>query len=115
MLLLTIWENQELAPAIAPREPIPLQNESRGSPRAPSRADPQTFGCDHMTSQPRLWTGFTQSVERFPERPALWVDSRELSYRELGELALRLAATIQAHPDFSPVPLTAVFGYRSPV
>src|SRR5205823_9772799 len=39
---------------------------------------------------------------------------RTLSYHELQGLATRIAATIQAHPEFSQVPLTAVFGYRSP-
>jgi amino acid adenylation domain-containing protein len=61
-----------------------------------------------------LWTGFMQSAELFPERPALFAEARTLSYDELRGLATRIAATIQAHPGFSQVPLTAVFGYRSP-
>jgi len=60
-----------------------------------------------------LWTGFVQAAEGFPEHPALFVEGRTVPYRELQSLATRLAATIQAHPEFSPVPLTAVFGYRS--
>ena len=55
-----------------------------------------------------------QSAERFPERPAVFAEARTLSYHELQGLATRIAATIQAHPQFSQVPLTAVFGYRSP-
>ncbi|HXM65056.1 MAG TPA: amino acid adenylation domain-containing protein [Terriglobales bacterium] len=55
-----------------------------------------------------------QSAERFPERPAVFAEGRTLSYHELQGLATRIAATIQAHPGFSQVPLTAVFGYRSP-
>ena len=54
-----------------------------------------------------------QSAERFPERPAVFAEARTLSYHELQGLATRIAATIQAHPEFSQVPLTAVFGYRS--
>jgi amino acid adenylation domain-containing protein len=61
-----------------------------------------------------LWTGFMQSAERFPESPALFVEGRTFSYHELQGLATRIAATIQSHPEFSQVPLTAVFGYRSP-
>ncbi len=61
-----------------------------------------------------LWTGFMRSAERFPERPAVFVEGRTISYHELRELATRIAAIIQAYPEFSKVPLTAVFGYRSP-
>lgn len=60
-----------------------------------------------------LWTGFIRSAERFPDRPAVFVEGQTLSYHELRELATRIAATIQAYPEFSVVPLTAVFGYRS--
>ncbi len=60
-----------------------------------------------------LWAGFIQSAERFHERPAVFAEARTLSYHELQGLATRIAATIQAPPEFSQVPLTAVFGYRS--
>ena len=56
-----------------------------------------------------------QSAERFPERPAVFAEAQTLSYHELQRLATSIAATIQANPEFSQVPLTAVFGYRSPV
>lgn len=62
-----------------------------------------------------LWTGFMRSAERFPERPAVFVEDRTILYHELRELAIHIAATLQAHPEFSKVPLTAVFGYRSPI
>jgi len=55
-----------------------------------------------------------RSAVRFSERPALFADGRTLSYHELQGLATKIAATIQAHSGFSEVPLTAVFGYRSP-
>jgi amino acid adenylation domain-containing protein len=61
-----------------------------------------------------LWNGFMQSAERFPERPAVFAEGGTLSYLELQGLATQIAATIQAHPEFSRIPLTAVFGYRSP-
>jgi amino acid adenylation domain-containing protein len=67
-----------------------------------------------MKMEKALWTGFMQSAERFPERPAVFAEDRGLSYCELQRLATRIGATIQAHPGFSQVPLTAVFGYRSP-
>lgn len=54
-----------------------------------------------------------QSTERFPEYPAVFVEARTLSYHELQGFATRIAATIQAHPEFSQVPLTAVFAHRS--
>jgi amino acid adenylation domain-containing protein len=61
-----------------------------------------------------LWTGFARSAERFPERPAVIVEGRTLSYAELRDMAGRIAATLQAHPEFRQIPLTAIFAYRSP-
>jgi len=58
------------------------------------------------------WSGFLCSADRFPERPALMVEGREFSYRELGDRAMRIAATIQRHGDCPPQ-LAAVFGYRT--
>jgi amino acid adenylation domain-containing protein len=67
-----------------------------------------------MKTEKALWRGFMQSAERFPERPAVFAEARTLPYYELRSLATSIAATIQAHPEFSQVPLSAVFGYRSP-
>ena len=67
-----------------------------------------------LNPQRALWIPFMESAERFPERPAVVAEERTLSYRELQGLATRIAATIQSLPEFSQVPLTAVFGYRSP-
>ncbi len=61
-----------------------------------------------------LWTGFARSAAEFPERPALSAAGETVSYAELRERALRIAATIQADADRSGPPLTAVFGYRTP-
>jgi amino acid adenylation domain-containing protein len=55
-----------------------------------------------------------RTAEKFPERPALGAQSKTLTYRELRELACRIAATVQARPEYSPTPLTAVFAYRTP-
>ncbi len=68
-----------------------------------------------MTSSPkrRLWNGFFRSSTRFPHRPALDVAGREVTYQELADRAIRLAATIQADVPDGGVPLTAVFAYRS--
>ena len=50
-----------------------------------------------------------------PGAPGVLAEGRTLSYHELHDLATRIAATIQAHPEFSEVPLTSVFAYRSPI
>lgn len=60
-----------------------------------------------------LWKGFMRSARRFPDRPAVVVEGRTLSYDELGTLAIRIAATIQAYAEFCKNPLTAVLCYRS--
>ncbi len=65
------------------------------------------------TNRASLWMGFLRSAERFPERPAIIVQGKTLSYAELREAALRVAASIQAHQEDSGPPLTAVFAYRS--
>src|SRR5262249_4659739 len=64
-------------------------------------------------SQRGLWMGFMRSAERFPERPAVIVQGTSLSYRQLRENAVRIAASIQAHQEDSSTPLTAVFAQRS--
>lgn len=66
-----------------------------------------------MKEERGLWTGFMRSAESFAERPAVFVDGRALSYNKLRDIATRIAATIQAHPSYSKIPLTAVFAYRS--
>ena len=68
---------------------------------------------DNRTVARSLWTGFMQSAERFPERPAVVVEGIELSYREMRDKACRIAATIQQHLKTAQPPLTAVLAYRS--
>src|SRR5438874_11128784 len=60
-----------------------------------------------------VWSAFLRSAQKFPERPAVEVAGGELSYKQLGERARRLAATIQANARPGEVPLTAVFAHRS--
>lgn len=67
-----------------------------------------------LDMQRPLWAGFMHASERFPERPALTVRDKILTYRELRELACRIAATIESHSEYSSTPLTAVFAYRTP-
>jgi amino acid adenylation domain-containing protein len=54
-----------------------------------------------------------RSAAQFSERPAVIVEGKALSYWQLRERALRIAATIQAHREPSETPLVAVFAYRS--
>ncbi|MEZ5098348.1 MAG: amino acid adenylation domain-containing protein [Thermoleophilia bacterium] len=64
------------------------------------------------TTSTGVHAGFLRSVERFPDRPALWVEGATLTYAELYDRAAAIAATLQRH-DAQQAPLTAVFGYRS--
>ncbi len=66
------------------------------------------------TSTRPLWSGFLESAERVPGRPALLAGGQTLTYAELADLARRLAATLQARADPTAPPLTAVFAYRTP-
>lgn len=66
-----------------------------------------------------LRSGFLASAERFPERPALLVEGRTLSYSELRERAARIAATLDrelreagARGIEEPWALTAIYGHR---
>ncbi len=60
-----------------------------------------------------LRSGFLRSCERFGERPALAVDGREFSYRELRQRAASLAATLDRLAAPGGPALSAVFGQRS--
>jgi amino acid adenylation domain-containing protein len=60
-----------------------------------------------------LRTGFLESWQRWPERTALEVEGRALSYSELGGRAATLAAALDAVDGGSGPPLTAVFAQRS--
>jgi amino acid adenylation domain-containing protein len=60
-----------------------------------------------------LSSGFLRSAKRFPERPALEVEGRSLSYAELARMAASLAATLEHHDRGEGPPLTAVFAQRS--
>jgi amino acid adenylation domain-containing protein len=66
------------------------------------------MGDDHDAS-----LGFFETRDRHHERPAVELDGRVVTYRELGALALSLAATLQAHRDGGPMGYVAVLGRRS--
>ncbi|HJV35309.1 amino acid adenylation domain-containing protein [Geomonas sp.] len=59
-----------------------------------------------------MTSGFLNSCRRFADRPALEVQGRRLTYRQLREKAASLAATLQQAPS-PDSELTAVFAYRS--
>jgi amino acid adenylation domain-containing protein len=67
----------------------------------------------HIPGSPGLWWGFMRSAEQFSERPALIIEGKPLYYWQLREMALRMAATIQAHKEHLDTPLVAVFAQRS--
>ncbi len=60
-----------------------------------------------------LHFGFLRSSEQFADRPAVLAEGKSLTYREVRQQALALAATIQREHPASATPLTAVFAYRT--
>jgi amino acid adenylation domain-containing protein len=60
-----------------------------------------------------LWEGFMSSADRFPSRPALWIEGKQFSFAALREVACRIAATLQAYPEFGTASLSAIFAHRS--
>src|SRR5687767_11086974 len=69
-----------------------------------------------MESPRTLRSGFLASAARFPDRPALSVDGRHVTYAELRERAARIAATLEREVAAGNVQeehaLTAVLGHR---
>ena len=67
-------------------------------------------------TEPRhgLASGFLESSERFPARPAVEFSGVSLTYRELRERAATLAATLQRKTPPGGPRLTGVFAHRSP-
>jgi hypothetical protein len=64
-------------------------------------------------SQRGLWMGFMRSAERFPDRPAGFMQGTLLSHRQHREAAIRIAASIKAHQEDSWMNMTAVFAHRN--
>jgi amino acid adenylation domain-containing protein len=64
-------------------------------------------------NRPALYSGFLTSANLMPERPALHVDGRVVTYEALYHDAASIAATIQAHLPADAPKLTAVFAERS--
>ena len=68
---------------------------------------------DAMQEKRLLADGFLRSCAQFPSRPAINVAGRDVTYQEVRDRALRVAATIQSQSVASAAPLTAVLAYRS--
>jgi amino acid adenylation domain len=66
-----------------------------------------------MSKTGLIYEGFLRSVCEFPQRPALEVANRAVSYSDLRQKAFQLAATLHKHELSDQPALTAVFGYRS--
>jgi amino acid adenylation domain-containing protein len=66
-----------------------------------------------MTNSGLIYEGFLRSAREFPQRPAVEVANRVVSYSDLRQRAFQLAATLQKYELSNQPPLTAVFGYRS--
>ncbi len=62
---------------------------------------------------PSLISGILRSAAAFPERPALVVDKRSYTYRELLDVSSAFAAALDAHAIAGEPPLTAVYAMRS--
>jgi amino acid adenylation domain-containing protein len=63
--------------------------------------------------QRRLHSGFLRSAETFPERPALEVQRRTLTYAQLRDRAAAVAATLAREADLDAPPLVAVYAHRT--
>lgn len=59
-----------------------------------------------------LASGFFESAERFPDRPALFVNGEHISYQSLRQQAARIGATIQSVED-NRSEVVAVLAHRS--
>ena len=70
------------------------------------------LACGERAMIQGLIKGFLTSVERFPARPALYVEGEIYTYQELGAVAAELAATI-IDVDHGQYPLVAVLAHRS--
>jgi amino acid adenylation domain-containing protein len=66
-----------------------------------------------MSIKKALYSGFLESCEKFPNRPALDVQNQVLSYRELKDQAASLALTLEINAPEEPHPLTALLANRS--
>jgi amino acid adenylation domain-containing protein len=75
-------------------------------------ASPTPVPSPEQIARP-LHSGFLRAAQRFPGRPALEVEGRELSYSELRDRALALAATLEHEGPHDGIALTAVLAYRS--
>ncbi len=77
------------------------------------RRDAAVSADDRMTA-PSLATFFLNSVDAWPERPALWAEGDALTYRELFDRAAAIAATLnRSAPGSDDSSFVALFARRS--
>ncbi len=62
-----------------------------------------------MTNSGLIYEGFLRSAREFPQRPALEVANRVVSYSDLRQKAFQLAATLQKYELSDQPALTPVF------
>ena len=60
-----------------------------------------------------LGAGFMTSVQHFPDRPALEIDGKLITYQALYQRVASLATALRTYTPSQEPPLTAVFAYRS--
>jgi len=60
-----------------------------------------------------LHSGFLNSAYRFPDRPAVWINGRSITYKCLKEKACAISGILVEHDHDNEALLTAVFAYRS--
>lgn len=74
----------------------------------------QTKSMTEQKSLRSLISGFFDSAERFPDRPALVVDGKSLSYASLHRIACKIASAIRTlQVEQEPFPFVAVLAHRS--
>jgi len=66
-----------------------------------------------MNSTRNLLTDFLRPCEEFPNRGAIDLGGQQISYKDLGNRAKSLGATVRSALPAAEIPLTAVLGYRS--
>ena len=66
-----------------------------------------------MNSTRNLLTDFLRLCEEFPNGGAIDIGGQHISYKDLGDRAKSLGATVRSALPAAEIPLTAVLGYRS--
>ena len=77
-----------------------------------TRTHPSTE--EALAARPYLYSGFLESAERFPDRPALEVAGETLTYAALREQAFAIASALERSRPADGSSITAVYAYRTP-